>query len=101
MAWRKPSPTLPPTEAPITTVMLLEFQQPRLLQLFFLLLQILGGRFFFPQLQQKDWVAPRKLFDMKTRIETDFTQNKDEVRNAIYHLYFPGFQRIQRLRRHP
>jgi len=28
---------------------------------------------------------------MRTHIETDFTQNKDEVRNAIYHLYFPGF----------
>ena len=25
------------------------------------------------------------------RLEVDFTQNKDEVRNAIYHLYFPGF----------
>ncbi len=28
---------------------------------------------------------------MKTRLEVDFTQNKDEVRSAIYHLYFPGF----------
>jgi len=28
---------------------------------------------------------------MKTRLEVDFTQNKEEVRNAIYHLYFPGF----------
>ncbi len=25
------------------------------------------------------------------RFSVDFTQNKDEVRNAIYHLYFPGF----------
>jgi len=24
-------------------------------------------------------------------MEVDFTQNKDEVRNALYHLYFPGF----------
>jgi len=30
-------------------------------------------------------------FDMKSRVEVDFTQNKDEVRNALYHLYFPGF----------
>ena len=44
----------------------------------------------FPNLQQKDWVA-LETFDMKTRIEVDFTQDKDEVRNAIYHLYFPGF----------
>src|SRR5258706_7385735 len=28
---------------------------------------------------------------MKPRVEVDFTQNKDEVRNALYHLYFPGF----------
>ena len=28
---------------------------------------------------------------MKSRVEVDFTQNKDEVRNALYHLYFPGF----------
>src|SRR5260370_24901771 len=45
---------------------------------------------FFPNLQQKDWVA-LVTFDMKTRLEQDFTQNKDEARNAIYHLYFPGF----------
>src|SRR5260370_14564839 len=45
---------------------------------------------FFPNLQQKDWVA-LVTFDMKTRLEQDFTQNKDEVRNPIYHLYFPGF----------
>jgi VWFA-related protein len=44
----------------------------------------------FPNLQQKDWVA-LETFDMKTRLEVDFTQDKDEVRNAIYHLYFPGF----------
>ena len=28
---------------------------------------------------------------MRTRLEVDFTQNKDEVRAAINHLYFPGF----------
>jgi VWFA-related protein len=28
---------------------------------------------------------------MRSRVEVDFTQNKDEVRNALYHLYFPGF----------
>jgi VWFA-related protein len=77
-----------PVESPITMVMLLEF----------------GGRgygFFsayarywadglFPYLQQKDWIA-LETFDMKTRLEVDFTQNKEEVRSAINHLYFPGF----------
>src|SRR5260370_8037046 len=28
---------------------------------------------------------------MKTRIEVDFTQNKDEVMQGLYRLYFPGF----------
>jgi len=31
-------------------------------------------------------------FDMNHRLDVDFTQNKDEVRSAIYHLYFPGFR---------
>src|ERR1700686_5293842 len=45
---------------------------------------------FFPNLKKNDWVALVS-FDMKSRVEVDFTQNKDEVRNALYHLYFPGF----------
>jgi len=55
-------------------------------------LHILGsiGPRRFPALQQKDWIA-LETFDMKTRIEVDFTQNKDEVMEGIYHLYFPGF----------
>src|SRR5207247_6151687 len=44
----------------------------------------------FPSLQQKDWIA-LATFDMKPRIEVDFTQNKDEVMQGLYHLYFPGF----------
>jgi len=78
-----------PTEAPITTVMLLEFSS-RGFYSFFSYYSRYWADAFLPQLQQKDWVA-LETFDMKTRIETDFTQNKDEVRNAIYHLYFPGF----------
>src|SRR4029077_5710983 len=76
-----------PTEAPITTVMLLEFSS-RGFYSFFSYYSRYWADAFLPQLQQKDWVA-LETFDMKTRIETDFTQNKDEVRNAIYHLYFP------------
>jgi VWFA-related protein len=78
-----------PTEAPITTVMLLEFSS-RGFYSFFSYYSRYWADAFLPNLQQKDWVA-LETFDMKTRIETDFTQNKDEVRNAIYHLYFPGF----------
>lgn len=77
-----------PSEAPITMVVLLEF----------------SARFYgwfsgyakywadplFPNLSQKDWVA-LVTFDMKPRTEVDFTQNKDEVRQAIYQLFVPGF----------
>lgn len=77
-----------PTDAPITMVVLLEFSARY------------GGYFsyvakywsdaLFPNLKKDDWVA-LITFDMKPKLEVDFTQNKDEVRNAIYHLYFPGF----------
>jgi VWFA-related protein len=76
-------------EAPITMVVLMEFSS-----------RYYGGWFsyvakywtdaLFPQLKQQDWLA-LETFDMKTRVEQDFTQNKDEVRNALAHLYFPGF----------
>lgn len=75
-------------DAPITMVLLMEWSN------------VAGGWFsayakywadgLFPNLKQNDWVA-LVTFDMKPHMETDFTQNKDEVRSAIYHLYFPGF----------
>jgi len=77
-----------PTEAPITMVVLMEFSARY--YGFFAAYAKYWADALFPHLQQKDWVA-LETFDMKTRLEVDFTQNKDEVRNAIYHLYFPGF----------
>lgn len=77
-----------PSDAPITIVILMEFSR------------IAYGIFgytarnwaypFMNQLQQKDWVA-LVTFDLKSRIEVDFTQNKEEVKSAVAHLYFPGF----------
>src|SRR5262245_40509181 len=77
-----------PSDAPITMVVLMEFSARY------------GGYFsyvakywtdaLFPQLKKDDWVA-LVTFDMKPKLEVDFTQNKDEVRQAVYHLYFPGF----------
>jgi len=77
-----------PSEAPITVVVLMEFSN------------VAGGWFsayakywadaLFPNLNQKDWVA-LVTFDMRPRTEVDFTQNKDEVREAIYRLFVPGF----------
>jgi len=77
------------TDAPITMVLLLEFSS-RGYGGFFAYVGKYWSTALFPALLQKDWVA-LETFDMKTRVEVDFTQNKDEVRNAIYHLYFPGF----------
>jgi len=77
-----------PTEAPITMVVLMQFSGNS--YGWFAAYAKYWADALFPNLQQKDWVA-LETFDMKTRIEVDFTQDKDEVRNAIYHLYFPGF----------
>ena len=77
-----------PTDAPITMVVVMEFSARY------------GGWFsyvakywtsaLFPNLKPQDYVA-LVTFDMKPKLEVDFTQNKQEVENALYHLYFPGF----------
>ena len=77
-----------PTEAPITIVMLMEFSSRG--RDWFAYTAKYWADGFLPNLQQKDWIAFRT-FDMNIHDEVDFTQNKDEVRNAIGHLYFPGF----------
>jgi VWFA-related protein len=45
---------------------------------------------FLNQLNKDDWVA-LETFDLRTRIEVDFTRDKQEVRQAISRLIFPGF----------
>lgn len=77
------------SEAPITIVMLMEFSSRGYYDWFAYQAKYWADA-FFPNLKQKDWVA-LVTFDMRPRVEVDFTQNKDEVRNALYHLYFPGF----------
>jgi VWFA-related protein len=77
-----------PTDAPITMVVLMEFSA-RFYGWFGYQAKYWAGA-LFPNLNQKDWVA-LVTFDMKPRTEVDFTQNKQEVETAIYHLYYPGF----------
>jgi VWFA-related protein len=77
-----------PTEAPITMVILMEFSRT------------FGGVFAYKAkewsygllnaLTAKDWVA-LKTFSMRTHVEVDFTQNKNEVGQAISSLFFPDF----------
>jgi VWFA-related protein len=77
-----------PTDAPITMVIVMEFSGRA--YGWFAAYARYWADALFPNLQQKDWVA-LETFDMKTRLEVDFTQDKNEVRAAISRLYFPGF----------
>ena len=77
-----------PTDAPITMVILMEFSA-RWYGWFPYQAKYWADA-LFPNLKQKDWVA-LVTFDMKPRTEVDFTQDKNEVRQALYSLYFPGF----------
>src|ERR1700688_412454 len=77
------------TDAPITIVMLMEFSSRGYYDWFAYQAKYWADS-FFPNLTQKDWVA-LITFDMKTRLGVAVTLNKDEVRAALYHLYFPGF----------
>src|ERR1700732_4191547 len=77
-----------PTDAPITMVVLMEFSGRA--YGWFAAYARYWADALFPNLQQKDWVA-LETFDMRTRLEVDFTQDKNEVRAAIGRLYFPGF----------
>ena len=77
-----------PSEAPITMVILLEFSAR--FYGYFGYQAKYWSQALFPNLNQKDWVA-LVTFDMKPRTEVDFTQNKEEVEAAIYHLFVPGF----------
>jgi len=77
-----------PTDAPITMVMLIEFSSRA--YGWFAYEAKYWADALFPNLNQKDWIA-LMTFDMRPRLEADFTQNKDEVRQALYRLYFPGF----------
>lgn len=75
-------------DAPITMVVLMEFSKVAYGIFSYKALQ--GAFDFVHYLNKSDWVA-LETFDLKTRLEVDFTQNKDEIKDAVAHLYFPGF----------
>ena len=77
-----------PSDAPITMVLLMEFSSRY--SGWFSYQAKYWADALFPNLKPKDWVA-LVTFDMNVRTDVDFTQNKDEVRQALYQLYFPGF----------
>lgn len=84
----EPITNFEPNTAPITIVVLLEFSNvfgPYFAQL---------GPYltygFTDHLGPNDWVA-LVTYDLKPHIVVDFTHNKDEIKNAIQSMYFPGF----------
>ncbi len=77
-----------PTEAPITMVLLIEFS--RLGYEYFAYKAREGAYDFLNQLNKDDWVA-LETFDMRPRIEVDFTRDKQEVKQTLARLAFPGF----------
>jgi len=78
------------SEAPITAVMLLEFANRNQDYLN----DMLNGAYaFFNTLKKDDYVAVVS-FDMRSRIEVDFTQDKREVADALNHMRIPGFSEI-------
>lgn len=76
------------TDAPITMVLLIEFSK-------------LGGEWyaynskmwaaqFLGNLKPADWIALED-FDLKTRVDVDFTHNPGEVMDYLRQMIFPGF----------
>lgn len=74
-------------DAPITAVLLVEFSARNY---YFMLDAIQDSYYFANSLKKDDWIAVIS-FDMKTRILTDFTQNKQEVFGALNQMQIPMF----------
>lgn len=77
-----------PTDAPITMVLLMEFS--RVMSGIPSYFAQGYGHEFFNRLDKRDWAA-LVTFDLKTRVEVDFTRDKREIQDFIAHLFVPGF----------
>lgn len=74
-------------EAPITALLLCEFASTN----YYFIYDMQNAAWAFAQqLRPQDYVA-LMTFDMHTRIVTDFTQDKNQIYNAIGSLMIPGF----------
>jgi VWFA-related protein len=77
-----------PSDAPITIVMLMEFS--KIFYGFFGYKSEEWAAGFLGHLKPQDWIA-FKTFDLKTTLQVDFTQNKEEVLRSIQSLFIPDF----------
>ena len=74
-------------DAPITCVLLVEFSARNY---YFMVDALQGAYYFANSLKKDDWIAVIS-YDMKSRILTDFTQNKQEVFGALQQMQIPMF----------
>ncbi len=77
-----------PTDTPITMVLLIEFS--KLGQGIYSYYSTAMAQDFLRQLKPEDWIALVS-YDLRTRIEVDFTRDKMEVQRTLMGMYFPGF----------
>jgi len=78
-------------EAPITALLLCEFSSSFNYYNYYFLRDMQNAAWAFAQqLRPQDYVA-LMTFDMRTQIWLDFTQDKNQIRNAIASLVVPGF----------
>lgn len=77
-----------PTDAPITIVILIEFSN--LYGQYFNYQAPEWAYYFLNQLKKDDWVALVS-YDLRTRIEVDFTKNKTQVQEHLARMFFPSF----------
>ncbi|HEV8384102.1 MAG TPA: VWA domain-containing protein, partial [Candidatus Acidoferrales bacterium] len=77
-----------PTDAPITMVILLEFS--KIGWGVFSYYATAMAQDFLRELKPDDWIA-LKSYDLKIRIEHDFTRSKQDLRQTLRSMYFPGF----------
>ncbi|HEV2275445.1 MAG TPA: VWA domain-containing protein [Acidobacteriaceae bacterium] len=80
-----------PTRAPITIVMLVEHSSAS--YQYFAYKAAWWGSGFLNHLEPQDWVA-LMTYDIKPKVEVDFTHNRAEVRDALASLGPPGFHDI-------
>jgi VWFA-related protein len=80
-----------PTSAPITIVVLMEYSAAS--YNYFAGKAADWGTAFLSHLEPRDWVA-LTTFDMRSKVQVDFTHKQYEIRDAIYQLGYPQFREI-------
>ncbi|MBI3940796.1 MAG: VWA domain-containing protein [Acidobacteria bacterium] len=76
-----------PVEAPITVVLLVEYNKV----IWYALYEVLDATYtFVDQIRPDDWIAV-VAYDIKPEILSDFTQNKGEVYNSLRRLNYPAW----------